>query len=71
MGRERQDVRDHPAVGEDLGRVADRIDERLVEPALVDDRTHLREKRGTGFGKLRPHLRDALARSASKSYGRS
>jgi hypothetical protein len=33
MRREREDVGDDAAIGEDLGRLAQRIDERVVEPA--------------------------------------
>ena len=38
---EREDVRDHAAIGEDLGRVAHGIHEGLVEAAVVDDRANL------------------------------
>ena len=61
MRCKRQHVGDHPAVGEDLRWVADRVDERLVKATLVDDRVHLCEKRRARFRQPGAHLRDALA----------
>jgi hypothetical protein len=58
VGGKGQDVGDHPAVREDLRRVADRVHEALAEPALADDRLHLREERrprraaALGLGRL-------------------
>ena len=45
MRREGQHVGDHPAVGEHLGRLAERVDEGVVEPALVDDLADVGEVR--------------------------
>ena len=73
VGREREDVRDHAAVGEDLGRVAERVDEGLVEPALVDERAHLVEERRPDVGEPRAHVREGLAaaRPRSRTAGRA
>lgn len=51
---------DHPAVGEHLGRLAERVDERLVEPALVGDLPHLCEVGRSFLREPRPHRFDAL-----------
>src|SRR5213076_3060870 len=48
VGGERQHVSDHPRVREDLRRVADRVDERLLEPAFLGDRAYFAQERRTG-----------------------
>ena len=60
MGGEREDVREHPAVGEHLRWIADCIDERLVEPALGDHRPGLLEEGGARRAKTGADRRDRL-----------
>ena len=57
---EREHVRDHAAVGEDHGRVADGVDEGLVEPVLVDDRADVVEERRADPGQPGLDLGDRL-----------
>ena len=71
MRGERKDVGDHPAVREDLRRVADGVHEGLVEPAFVDDRADLGEERRPRLGEPLAMLATLSRRSTSKSYGRS
>ena len=66
MRGKREHVSDHAAVGENLGGVADRVDERLVEPPLVDDLSHLREECRTPSA-TRAQLGEVSFRSTVKS----
>jgi hypothetical protein len=50
MRRESQDVGNHPAVGEDSRRVAQGIDEGLIEAVFADDRIDTLDERRAGFG---------------------
>ena len=61
VGGEREDVREHAAVREDLRRVADRVDERLVEP--VRPRSPPAHDRGTP---ARRHAAGADRRDGSR-----
>jgi hypothetical protein len=61
MSREREHVRDHPAVRERLRWIAEGVHERVVEAPLVNDRPHLHEECRPRFGEPRPHLQDGLA----------
>ena len=52
---EGEDVGDHAAVGEDRGRVAGRVDERLFQPVLVNDRPNVRQEALSGVGEAPAH----------------
>ena len=60
-GREGEHVGDHPAVGEDPGRVAGDIDEGVVEAALVDGRPDLCDEGGALLAQLSSQGADRLA----------
>ena len=62
VGGEGEHVRDHPAVREHLGRLAQRVDERVVDAAVVDDVADV--------GEVRRAL-DARAARASSSATRA
>ena len=53
MRGERQDVSDHPAVREHIGRLAQRVDERLIEPALLGYGPDVVEERRSLHGQRR------------------
>jgi len=53
-------VGDHAAVGEDLGRFAQCVDERLVQPAVGDDLANLLQERRRYPRQPLAHRADAL-----------
>ncbi len=60
MRGEGEDVREHAAVREHLGRVAHPVDERLVEPVRLDHLAGVVEEDGPGVAQPRPDRREAL-----------
>ena len=70
---ERQHVGDHPAVREGLRRVAEGVDERLVQPAVVDDLADLVEERRPDRRQARPgsSSRSRVARRRCRTGGRA
>ena len=62
VGGEGEHVRDHPAVGEDLGRLAQRVDERVVEAAgSATSRTWLRYVGPSTASRSRIELSDSCS----------
>src|SRR4029077_12854784 len=58
--REVKDVGDHPTVGERLGRIAGRVDERDVLIASTPRFLELAHERGSGIGEAGLHAGNAV-----------